>query len=133
MFFNVLKNATNLNCGKALKFQLPPLSRNRNGGTRLIAVPNGNKVENWVIRIQAPTTAMVRLRRRFNDYNDLGLKGLTTPNDSIRYSLNRLPRAKLKYPERGGIFPTRKLFLRLAANASYGKKLSISVPPTLVR
>jgi hypothetical protein len=36
-------------------------------GTRLIAVPNGKKVENWAIRSQVSKSVIVRTRERFND------------------------------------------------------------------
>jgi hypothetical protein len=59
-----------------------------NKGTRLIAEPNGKNVKNiWAIRSQAPKVAITRLWRRFNDYMVLGLRGLVSLEESLRYSL----------------------------------------------
>jgi hypothetical protein len=46
--------ATPSKCGKPLKFQLPTDGSKDLSGPRLMAVPNGNNVENtWAIRSQA--------------------------------------------------------------------------------
>ena len=39
-----------LEAGSSLELLLPPLIGNDQKGTRLIAVPNGNKVVDWAIR-----------------------------------------------------------------------------------
>lgn len=46
--------ATQSNCGNILRaFATTPLEKS-DGGTRLIAVPNGNNAKDWTIRSQAP-------------------------------------------------------------------------------
>ena len=42
--------ATHLVAGIPLEPQLPPHVGNDDGGTRLVAVPNGNNAEDWAIR-----------------------------------------------------------------------------------
>lgn len=71
------------------KVSTTTFSRKLVKGTRLIAEHNGKNVENdpselqidalkmkWIIRIQAPKSAMIKIWRRFRDYNGLGLRSL---------------------------------------------------------
>jgi hypothetical protein len=46
--------------------------------------PNGKNVRDWAIRSQAPTSAMIRIRGRFNDLMIVGLRGLITPDEGLR-------------------------------------------------
>ena len=45
-------------CGKSLRAITTTSPAKAREGTRLIAVPKGKKVMDWVIRSQAPTTVM---------------------------------------------------------------------------
>ena len=59
--------ATLSNCGNSLRALTTTLLPKENKGTRVMTVHNGNNVKDWVIRIEAPTLAKIRVRRTFND------------------------------------------------------------------
>ena len=47
---------------------------------------HSNNEKNWMIRSQAPKCAIVSIRRRFRDYNEMGWRKLTTFDETLRYS-----------------------------------------------
>lgn len=77
------------------KVSTTTLLRKLSRGTRLIVEPNGKNVENelhhhgkvkWIIRSQAPKSAMIRIWERFRDYNGLGQRSLINFYEALRYS-----------------------------------------------
>ena len=44
--------------------------------------------KDWTICSQTPKYAITNIRRRFRDYNGMGLKNLVNSYDSLRYSPN---------------------------------------------
>jgi hypothetical protein len=78
--------ATFLNCGDFRKF-FSTTSYDENyvntGGNDL---RHSKNEKDWIIRIQAPKCAIVSIRRRFRDYNEMGWRKLTIFDETLRYS-----------------------------------------------
>ena len=47
---------------------------------------HSNNEKDWTIRSQAPTCTNASIRRRFRDYNGMGLRGVANLCDSLRDS-----------------------------------------------
>ena len=47
---------------------------------------HSNNEKDWIIRSQAPKCAIVSIRRRFRDYNGVGLRKLAPFNEDLRDS-----------------------------------------------
>jgi hypothetical protein len=70
-----IPNATLSKCGKTLKTFTTTLSWKHYRGTRLITVPNGNNVKDWVIRSQSPKAiAMEKVQRLYDSGFENSLK-----------------------------------------------------------
>ena len=87
--------ARHLVAGKPLEPQIPPHSPKGFGGTRLIAVPNGNKLEDWAIRSGEPKPVIEKgmvpvqrsqsCRSAMKDYSSgAGLRYDPTLRESVR-------------------------------------------------
>ena len=51
---------------------------------------HSNNEKDWTIRSQAPKCAIASIRRRFRDYNGMGLRKLATFDDNLRDSPSSL-------------------------------------------
>ena len=78
--------ATFLNCGNILiAFSTTSLCENILN-TRGNDLEHSNNEKDWIICNQAPTCDIASIRRRFRDYNGMGLRKLATFYDNLRDS-----------------------------------------------
>jgi len=70
--------------GKSLRASSTTPPGNSERGPRSIAVPNGKKEEDWVIRREAPLCRYVRQWRTFNDFMGKCVMRLTLADDRRR-------------------------------------------------
>jgi hypothetical protein len=72
-------------CGNVLRaLSTTPIWKHL-GGTRLIAVPNGNNDRDWIIRSRMPKLVMMRAWHLFRDRKVVGLSNLISCNEGLRY------------------------------------------------
>lgn len=78
--------ATFQNCGDFLRAFSTTLYMETYMNTWGNDLKNSKNEKDWIIRSQTPKSAMMRIWRRFRDYNGMGLMCLINTNDSLRYS-----------------------------------------------
>ena len=78
--------ATFLNCGNILIAFSTTLLYENMINTRGNDLGHSNNEKDWIICIQAPKCAKASIRRRFRDYNGMGLRKLATFYDNLRDS-----------------------------------------------
>ena len=82
----IKKEATFLKCGNLLRaFSTTSFSENCLN-TQGSDLGNSKNEKDWTIRSQAPKCANASIRRRFRDYNGMGLRKPATFNDDLRDS-----------------------------------------------
>lgn len=78
--------ATFLNCGNILIAFSTTLLRESAVNTWGNDLKHSNNEKDWTIRSQASKCDKASIRRRFRDYNGMGLRKLATFNDDLRDS-----------------------------------------------